>query len=164
MAWCFPCVFDAVILLVSANGAPILARKALRDRYAWPVDCGVKLRDGRPVFGNSKTWRGVVAAVGLTMTVAWFLGLDFLLGGLFAALAMMGDLSASFCKRRMGKVESSRDRALDTVPESLLPVWVLKNSLHLTGVDIILVVGLFFLLEELVSPLLCKWHIRRRPY
>lgn len=98
------------------------------------------------------------------MTVAWVLGLDFLLGGVFAVLTMLGDLSASFCKRRMGKVESSRAKGLDTVPESLLPAWVLKGSLHLSGFEIILVIVLFFLLEEFASPLLCKWHIRGRPY
>ncbi|MGZ4959488.1 MAG: hypothetical protein ACXV7J_09555 [Methylomonas sp.] len=83
---------------------------------------------------------------------------------MFAALAMTGDLLASFCKRRMGKAESSRARGFDTVSESLLPLWALKGPLALGGADIILVVGLFFLMEEFMSPLLYKWHIRQRPY
>lgn len=164
MSWCFPCIFVALILLVSANGAPVLTRKLLRYRYAWPVDCGLNLNDGRPLFGNAKTWRGLLASVCLTAVIAWLLGLPPSLGALFAVLAMMGDLLASFCKRRIGKEESSRARGLDTVPESLLPVWALKGPLALSDVDIILIVGLFFLMEEFVSPLLYKWHIRQRPY
>ncbi|MDD1608305.1 MAG: CDP-archaeol synthase, partial [Methylococcaceae bacterium] len=71
---------------------------------------------------------------------------------------------ASFVKRRRGKVESSRARGLDTVPESLLPLLFLKDSLALGFIDILLVVGFFFLCEEFISPILYKWHIRNRPY
>lgn len=164
MSWCFSCIFVALILLVSANGAPILIRKLLRYRYAFPVDCGINLGDGRPLFGNAKTWRGLLASVCLTMAMACLLGLEPSLGGEVAMLSMTGDLLASFCKRRLGKVESSRARGFDTLPESLLPLWALKTSLALTGLDIVLIVGLFFLIEEFVSPLLYKWHIRVRPY
>jgi len=74
------------------------------------------------------------------------------------------DLLASFIKRRLGNVESSRARGLDTVPESLLPLLLLKDSLALNFIEIILVVGLFFLCEEFVSPVLYKLHIRNQPY
>lgn len=164
MSWCVPCILNALILLVSANGAPILARKLLTYRYAFPLDCGLNLRDGSPLFGNAKTWRGLLASIFLTMGMARLLGLDPFLGGAFALLSMLGDLLASYCKRRLGKIESSRARGFDTLPESLLPVWALKGSLALSGLDIILIVGLFFLMEEFVSPLLYKWHIRWRPY
>jgi CDP-2,3-bis-(O-geranylgeranyl)-sn-glycerol synthase len=164
MSLCFPCIFAALILLVSANGAPVLTRKILDSRYAWPVDGGVKLNDSRPLFGNAKTWRGLLTSVAISAGIGLVLGVGPLLGSLFAALAMIGDLLASFCKRRLGKAESSRARGFDTVPESLLPVWVLKDQLELSGMDIVLTVGLFFLMEEVVSPLLYKWHIRQRPY
>ena len=71
---------------------------------------------------------------------------------------------ASFIKRRLGNVESSRARGLDTVPESLLPLVLLKDSLALNLIDIVLIVGLFFLIEEWVSPLLYRLHIRDQPY
>lgn len=164
MAACISCVVDAVLLLVAANGGPVLARLAWRGRYAWPVDGGLRLFDGRPLFGTSKTWRGLIAALGSTMAVAWCLDLEVLLGGLFALLAMTGDLSSSFCKRRLGKVESSRARGLDTLPESLLPAWALKSSLHLSDEEIVLVAGLFFFLEEVLPLLPRKWHIGGPPY
>ncbi len=164
MSLCFPCIVVALVLLISANGAPILIRNLLRHRYAWPVDCGLILNDRRPLFGNAKTWCGLFASICLTAVTGGMLGLPSLLGALIGALAMVGDLLASFCKRRIGRLESSRARGFDTVPESLLPVWTLKSQLALSGTDIILIVGMFFLMEEFVSPLLYKWHIRWRPY
>lgn len=158
------CIFVSLILLGSANGAPILARKLLGNRYAWPVDGDLKLGDGYPLFGKAKTWRGLLASVCLTSVVAWLLGLTPALGAEFAVLSMTGDLSASFCKRRLGKIESSRLRALDRLPESLIPLWLLSDALYLSDLDIVLIVAVFFLMEEFGSPLLYKWHIRRRPY
>lgn len=151
-------------LLVSANGTPVLVRTFLKHRYAYPLDAGYRLSDGHRLFGRSKTWRGLLASVIVVSIVAMLLGLSPITGGLFALLTMLGDLFASFCKRRLGKTESSRARGFDTVPESLLPTWALQQALALSYLDIGLVVCLFFLLEEFVSPLLYKWHIRQRPY
>ncbi|MBE0437250.1 MAG: hypothetical protein IBX56_15770 [Methylomicrobium sp.] len=61
-------------------------------------------------------------------------------------------------------VESSRARGLDTIPESLLPAVLLKSQLALNGLDIAAVVLLFFTIEEFVSPVLYRLHIRKRPY
>ncbi len=164
MNLCNACISAALILLISANGAPVLTRSLLGRRYAWPVDAGMILNDGQPLFGNAKTWRGLTASVCTTAGVGLGLGLEPLQSVFFAILAMLGDLSASFCKRRMGKIESSRARGFDTVPESMLPLLVFKDQLELSGLDIVLTVWLFFLIEEFVSPLLYKWHIRQRPY
>lgn len=164
MAACISCIGLTLILLVSANGAPILAGKLLRGCFKWPVDGGLKLGDGHPLFGHSKTWRGLLSSIGLTSVIAGLLGLPASFGAMFAFWSMAGDLSASFCKRRLGKTESSRARGFDTLPESLLPIWVLRDALALHNPDILLIVMAFFLMEEFGSPLLYKWHIRRRPY
>lgn len=164
LSMCLYCMIQAIALLVIANGAPVLLNKALGKRWAWPVDNGLKLRDGRRLFGNTKTWRGLCSAIFITALAAILSGIDSLTGVLFGALAMLGDLLASFTKRRMGCVESSRARGLDTVPESLLPILLLKQPLALSLIDIMLIVTLFFLIEELVSPVLYRLHIRKRPY
>lgn len=164
MSWCFICIVMTLILLVSANAAPILARNIFRQHYACQLDAGFKLNDGRPLLGRSKTWRGLVCSICCVAVVAGLLGFSPVLGGLFGLLSMLGDLFASFCKRRLGKTESSRARGFDTLPESLLPVWVFSDQLGLSVLDIVLVVVLFFLMEEFISPLLYKWHIRNRPY
>jgi CDP-2,3-bis-(O-geranylgeranyl)-sn-glycerol synthase len=157
-------MIQAVALLIVANGAPVLISKTLGTQWAWPVDNGLTLRDGRRLFGGTKTWRGLCSAVLFTTLAAIFGGIDLLTGVLFGLLAMCGDLLASFIKRRMGHGESSQARGLDTVPESLLPVLLLKDPLMLSLIDIILIVVLFFLIEELISPVLYRWHIKKRPY
>jgi len=152
------------MLVIAANGAPIISHNVLGNRWAWPVDNGIKLGDGQRLLGNSKTWRGLCSAVCITTIVAFFLGIKPLTGTLFGVIVMAGDLLASFIKRRLGYVESSRARGFDTVPESLLPVWLLKEPLELHLIDMALVVGLFFLIEEFGSPILYKLHIRKQPY
>jgi len=165
MSLCWYCLFQALLLLMVANGAPVIVNKILGKRLlARPIDNGLTLNDGYRLLGHSKTWRGLFSAVFFTTVVAMLSGLAPLTGVLFGTLTMTGDLLASFIKRRLGNIESSRARGLDTVPESLLPLWVLKESLTLSFIDIILVVGLFFLCEEFVSPILYRLHIRNRPY
>jgi len=164
LSLCLYCIIQAIALLVVANGAPVLINNMQGEHWAWPVDNGLKLRDGRRLFGDSKTWRGLCSAILFTMIAAILSGIDLLTGILFGALAMTGDLLTSFIKRRMGCIESSRARGLDTVPESLLPVLLLKEQLALSLIDIILIVTFFFLIEEWVSPVLYRLHIRKRPY
>src|SRR5664279_3704504 len=126
---CLYCMTQAIALLIAANGAPVLINKVLGKRWAWPVDNKLKLRDGHRLFGHTKTWRGLCSAILSTTLIAILSGIEPLTGILFGALAMAGDILASFLKRRMGHVESSRARGLDTVPESLLPILVLKEPL-----------------------------------
>lgn len=161
---CWYSIFQALLLLIVANGAPVITNKILGNRLAWPIDNGLKLRDGHRLFGDSKTWRGLFSAVFFTTAMAIFFGIQPLTGVLFGALTMTGDLLASFIKRRLGNAASSRARGLDTVPESLLPVCLLKDSLSLNLIDIIFIVGLFFVIEELISPVLYRLNIRNQPY
>ena len=164
MTLCLTCILQVLILLVFANGAPVLANRLFNQRWNRPVDGGFKWNDGRPLLGIAKTWRGLVSAVVFTVLVARLLGLSLVIGASFGILAMIGDMAASFIKRRLGLAESSRSRGLDTIPESLLPVLLLNDRLGTGWLDMGLIVVLFFLLEEWVSPILYRLHIRKRPY
>lgn len=164
LSMCLYCIIQAIALLVVANGAPILINRTVGKRWSWPVDNGLKLRDGHRLFGSSKTWRGLFSAIFFTSLAAALSGIESLTGALFGALAMTGDLLSSFIKRRMGRAESSRARGLDTAPEALLPILLLKEPLALSLIDIILIAAFFFLIEELLSPVLYRLHIRKRPY
>lgn len=158
-------VVTVLLLLGVANGAPVLIKKLLGEHLIYPVDGGIRCCwDGQPLFGPSKTVRGVLAAVAATAVAASLLGLSFGLGALFGALAMLGDLIASFIKRRLGLAPSSMAFGLDQIPESLIPTLAIASYMDLTPIDIMLVVTLFFLLELILSPLLFKLHIRERPY
>lgn len=161
---CWYCVFQALLLLLTANGAPVIANTLLGKKFARPIDNEFKLYDGYRLLGDRKTWRGLIFAVFFTTVVAVLLGLAPVTGVIFAMLAMTGDLLASFSKRRLGKMDSSRAIGFDTVPETLLPLLALKTTLTLSSLEIVLAVVIFFLCEEFISPILYKWHIRNRPY
>jgi len=155
---------QALLLLFVANGAPIIARQLLAERYAVPIDAGKYFVDGQPFLGSSKSWRGVLAALLLTPLAALLLGLPLIVGLQFAAYAMLGDLISSFIKRRCRIKPSGQALGLDQIPESLLPLLLLKAQLGLAWSDIIAVVILFIALGLLFSRLLYRWHIRKRPY
>ncbi len=151
-------------LLLVANGTPILATRLLANRLAWPLDGGLTFFDGRRLFGTAKTVRGVVASILCTSLTASLLGLGWGLGAILAALALTGDLFASFCKRRLGLAVHARAFGLDQIPESLLPLLVFQAQLNLGAADIVVLTAAFVLLEMLLSVLLYRLRIRDRPY
>lgn len=157
-------VLQGLVLLVLANGAPVIARNLLGQMGAFPLDAGYLFADGRPWLGLTKTWRGVIAALIVTSLAGVALGIGWETGAAFGGLAMVGDLVASFTKRRLGIPSSSRVWGLDQIPEALLPMAVLHEPLGLAWAEIVLVVLGFILLDWLISPWLYRLHIRRRPY
>ena len=164
LSFCWYCIFKGLLLLMTANGSPVIIRKVLGTRPLKPIDNGYYLSDGYRLFGNTKTWPGLLSALFFTTVIAFIFGINLVTGFLFALLTMTGDMLASFIKRRLGKPESSRARGLDTLPESLLPLWLLSEALGLNLIDIAITVGFFFLCEEFISPILYKLHIRKQPY
>lgn len=163
-AICWLCMGKALMLLFIANGAPVLMRNLLKKRYETALDFGTKLADKRPLFGYSKTWRGVVASLIMTTLLAPIIGVTMALAAKFSALAMAGDLLSSFIKRRLGYSESSRSRLLDVIPESALPLVLLSQPLGLSPLAVLLTICVFFVLEIILSLLLYRLHIRKRPY
>jgi CDP-2,3-bis-(O-geranylgeranyl)-sn-glycerol synthase len=153
-----------MVLLGVANGAPIIATKLLGARLAAPLDGGVRLHDGAPLFGASKTVRGVVASVGCTALVAPMLGFDWEVGAGFAAASLAGDLLSSFLKRRLKLEPHAEAFGMDQVPEALLPLLLFKTRLGLTPLEVAVLVAAFVLLAVLLSQLLFRLNIRDRPY
>jgi CDP-2,3-bis-(O-geranylgeranyl)-sn-glycerol synthase len=157
-------VIKLLVLLAMANGTPVIAKKVLGELLSSPLDAGITLRDGRRLFGPSKTLRGVAVSLAATTLTAPALGLAWTTGLLAAVAAMAGDLGSSFTKRRLGFPSSSRAAGLDQIPESLLPALACKSALALTAVDIGLLVSLFTIGEVLLSRLLFKMRVRDEPY
>lgn len=143
----------ALLMIVWANGSPVLAGLLLGDRWSQPVDAGARFLDGRPWLGPSKTWRGVMVSAATTPLVGLAVGVGGLSGLAVAAGAMTGDSLASFLKRRLGLPSSRSALLLDQVPESLLPALMLRESLRLDGADLVLVVGGFLLIDLALTPL-----------
>jgi CDP-2,3-bis-(O-geranylgeranyl)-sn-glycerol synthase len=152
------------LLLISANGAPILAEDALGRRWDRPLDGGRTAADGHRVLGRSATWRGVIAAVLVTAGLAWLLGESVGVGALIGLLAMAGDAASSFVKRRLGLEPGAAAPGLDQVPESLLPVLAVAPSYGLGWMQILFLVASFTLFQLLISRLLYRLRLRKRPY
>jgi hypothetical protein len=157
-------ILKALVLLMLANGSPVIAKRILGDRFACPLDFGVRFFDRRPLFGSSKTIRGILAAILVTTAGAPLVGLAPETGALVAATAMAGDLLSSFVKRRLKRPPSSRALGLDQVPESLLPLLACREMLALTAVDVTLAVAIFFVGELVLSRLLYRVRLRDSPY
>ncbi|HHO58810.1 MAG TPA: CDP-archaeol synthase, partial [Thiotrichales bacterium] len=132
--------FQLLLLIIIANGAPILIRDLFLDCCHVAVDFGRKLPDGQPLFGASKTWRGIVAALLITTVVSVVLGYPAKTGLMIAAFAVLGDLSSSFIKRRLAMKPSSMAPLLDQVPESLFPALMVREVFHLDISSVMLLV------------------------
>ncbi|MGH8468327.1 MAG: CDP-archaeol synthase [Gammaproteobacteria bacterium] len=156
-------ILQVLILLGVANGAPIGARVLLGERFNRPIDGGKTFIDGAPIFGSTKTVRGLLASLLLSAAGAAALGLPASFGAYIAAAAMLGDLFSSFIKRRMGVASSSPVTGLDQIPEALFPALAALPYLDLGALDVAIIVMLFYLLDIAVSPVLYRLRIRKFP-
>lgn len=145
-------LLSLLALLLLANGAPAGLALLSGGAPARPLDGGRRWRDGRPVFGTAKTWRGLAAALVLTPPAAWALGWGWGLGPLIALGAMTGDLIASFTKRRLGLPSSASVPFLDQVPETLIPGLLAKGPMGLDWLDLGLAILAFAVLDLLLTP------------
>ncbi|RMG29145.1 MAG: CDP-archaeol synthase [Gammaproteobacteria bacterium] len=152
-----------LLLAVVVNGAPVLARLLCGGRLARPLDLGLHLPDGHRLFGDSKTWRGLLAALLAGLSAAPLLGIDPATGVLFGLGAMLGDLASSFLKRRLGLPPSTQVLGLDQIPECALPLWLTRARTGLAPDQVWALVAAFVLVELLLSRLLFVAGIRRRP-
>lgn len=160
----FVVALKLLLLLMAANGAPILARFLLGSRGDRPVDSGLVFIDGQPLLGPSKTWRGIVCALLVTPIAAWLLYLPASVGFIVAAVAMAGDLLSSFIKRRLHVEPSGMALGLDQIPESLLPLLAVRAHFTLSIAEILLLTLAFLVLELVLSRILYRLKIRKRPY
>ena len=145
-------ILQLLLLMMLANGAPIVAKKIFGPRFSFPLDAGIIFFDGRPLFGPSKTIRGILISVLITTASAPLIGLDLTIGAIVAGAAMAGDLFSSFVKRRLNVRPSARARGLDQVPKSLFPMLACSDALSLAIADSRLAWALFYRRDNSVPP------------
>jgi CDP-2,3-bis-(O-geranylgeranyl)-sn-glycerol synthase len=144
---------ELLLILITANGTPILLRRYLGSSFSQPIDGGLILSDGHPLFGCSKTWRGLFSGLSATAILAFIIDFPVLFAVPFALLSLLGDLFSSFIKRRLKKPPSSKCIGLDQLPETLFPL--LAGAYWFGyGLEIIVIVTLFFFLINLLSPVI----------
>jgi CDP-archaeol synthase len=157
-------LLQLLILLVVANGTAVVAKKILGVAFGRPLDGGALFVDGEPLFGPSKTIRGVVVSLLGTSICAALMGLGWQIGTLIATFALAGDLFSSFVKRRMRLASSSMAIGLDHIPESLFPLLASRLLLPLSTLDIVVGVTVFVVGALILSPLLFKLNLRDEPH
>lgn len=157
-------VLELLLLIVVANGAPVLAKRLLGAAGARPVDGGARFVDGRPIFGAAKTWRGAALAIVATTLCAVALGLPAAIGVTIGAGAMAGDLFSSFVKRRLGRSVSSRATGLDQIPEALAPLLAVARLTPLGPLEIFVATAGFFFGSLALSRLLFDLRVREQPF
>ena len=153
-----------LLLLLIANGSPIVVRELLGRGFDRPLDGGKVLADGHRLLGPSKTWRGLVAAVLVTTLFALALGWPWEFGVTIGVFAMLGDTASSFIKRRLGLASSTMAPGLDHIPESMLPLLACKPLLALSWAQVLLLSLCFMAANMVLSRLLHRLGIRRHPY
>ena len=77
---------------------------------------------------------------------------------------MIGDLLSSFVKRRLDIAPSGMALGLDQIPEVVIPLLLVQRQVGLGPADIITVTLWFIVIELLLSRVLFRLHIRKRPY
>ncbi|MGL3108050.1 CDP-archaeol synthase [Bradyrhizobium sp. BR 1432] len=157
-------ILQLLVLMTLANGTPIVAKKIFGSRFSFPLDAGTTFFDGRPLFGPSKTIRGILISFLVTTASAPVIGLDLTIGAIVAVAAMAGDLFSSFVKRRLNSPPSSQALGLDQIPESVFPMLACRGALSLTIADVALGVGIFFIGAVILSRFLFRVHLRDEPY
>lgn len=121
----------------AANASPLLVKNLVKKRH--PVDFGKSFIDGRRIFGDNKSWEGLVAgvlvgtAVGVVLLPLYGCSpVELAVAGFIqGAGSMVGDLANSFLKRRLGLRPGAPLPVLDQASfmiASLVLIW-------LTGVD-----------------------------
>jgi CDP-2,3-bis-(O-geranylgeranyl)-sn-glycerol synthase len=153
-----------LLLLSAANTAPLFATRYLGGRWNARIDAGISLADGRPLLGASKTWRGVGASIAGSLVAGRLFGIRPAVALRLSLAAMAGDLIASFAKRRVGIEPHGRSPVLDRLPESLLPLVLMRRRLRLRLDDSLVILLAFGLMEEPLSRLFFALGLRDRPY
>jgi len=104
-----------------ANASPLIVKNLVSRRH--PIDFGRTFIDGRRIFGDSKSWEGMLAGVLTGALVGVLLApvfqgkyVETAVSGLVqGTAAMLGDLANSFLKRRVGLKPGAPLPVLDQV-------------------------------------------------
>jgi CDP-2,3-bis-(O-geranylgeranyl)-sn-glycerol synthase len=136
-----------LLLLIVANSTPVVMAQLLGTWRNSPIDAGIKLCDGRPLFGPHKTWRGFISGTAAAGLFGTLLPTGFVISASGGLLALTGDLLSSFLKRRMNRASGQSTPLVDQLPEALLPMLVFQNALVLPASSIAATAVIFSLLD-----------------
>ncbi len=146
-------VFEAFYFIFPAycaNAAPVIFGGGA------PIDGGRKSRDGRPLFGPRKTFRGFFAGL-IIGTFVGFVEGNLLLGFMLSLGALIGDLTESFFKRRLGLSPGASlplADQLDFVAGALLFSLLVSPPTLLIALTVVIITPLIHILTNFIAYLL----------
>jgi len=175
----FELAYKALFLAPSfaANASPLIVKGFLKNRH--PVDFGKNFTDGRRIFGENKSWEGVIAGV-LVGTVVG-IALVPLYGCTLVKLAvagfvqgigsMVGDLANSFLKRRLGIKPGEPLPFLDQTSFIVVSLMIVRLAgvdqlvgVGLGLVDMAIVIGIALVLHPLTNYIAYLLKLKEVPY
>lgn len=156
--------WELLLLIILANGVPIIVFDLFKSRFARPLDMGLRLADGQPLLGPSKTWRGLLASLPVTAIAGTGLGYSWQAGLTIAIAAMIGDIFSSYIKRRLKMVSGEFAPGLDQIPEALFPLLAVREMFSLTAEEVVVTLIVFIVLELFISRILYRFRLRKHPY
>lgn len=156
--------FKLLLILIVANGIPVILHRCFGALFSKPVDAGLLLADGHPLLGYSKTWRGLLGGIIGATVVAILFAFPVVFAVTFALFSLLGDLLSSFIKRRMKRAPSSKFIGVDQIPEAIFPLVAGTYWLDYGLNSIVIVTLSFFLIHILTSPVLALLGLRKHPH
>ncbi len=132
-----------------------------------PIDFGKYAKDGRRLFGDGKTWRGLIGGIfvgiifgAVQMFLVDYFHWDFLPQHTWVTVialatgALLGDLTKSYFKRRLGKDRGTKWPLADMYDMVVGSLLLMVIALGVTGgLGWFAVFSSPWVLENLVSPL-----------
>jgi CDP-2,3-bis-(O-geranylgeranyl)-sn-glycerol synthase len=137
----------ALALLSAANAVPVIVAQLARGRWAVPLDFGWVLADGERLFGDHKTWRGLVSGIVACTVVGVFFDLSASVSAGFACASLLADALSSAAKRRMHLKPGAEYVGLDQIGEALLPLALFAGALSLGLGELVVVTATFIVLD-----------------
>lgn len=134
-----------------------------------PLDFGKTFKDGQPIFGSHKTFRGFFAGliIGTLVGVGEsfvFMSFSPLLGFVLSLGALVGDLAGAFLKRRLAIAPGAFLPIVDEVDfvlfALLFSLLVTPPTLAMVLIIIVLTIPIH-LLTNLLAYLI---HVKRKPW
>ena len=145
-----------------ANAVPVLAGGGK------PMDFGKNFFDGKPIFGENKTFRGFFFGLAVGVAVGLIESLVFNYPILFSVLsplgALFGDLAAAFLKRRLGIAPGGLLPIIDQID---FVVGAILFSLPLAMIDWELAVTVIIItppIHLLTNFLAYKFKLKKNPW
>lgn len=150
-----------------ANGAPVLFGGGP------PVDFGKNFFDGRRIFGDNKTLRGLLSGILSGLLVGLILSFTVFQPSYFSYFiaqslgAHIGDLFGSFVKRRLNLKPGQSAPILDQLGFLLfafLAMYFICGSIPLTSLEIAILLVLTLILHPLTNLGAYLLKLKSRPY